>query len=71
MCHVQSLFNQKGHPSFFYCNWDDKDIGYLLKKISLLITMLFFLTRSDKKDIMGRNICEIRTKVLIWNINQQ
>lgn len=33
--------------------------------------MLCFLTRSDKKDIVGRNICKIYTKVLIWNVNQQ
>lgn len=68
-----SLFNQKGHPSFFYCMEDEEDNRLFTEKefskFSVLITMLICLRRSD--DIVERNICKICTKMQISGINYE
>lgn len=70
ICHMYSTpLNQKGHPSFFYCNWDDKYTGYLLKKNSYFNHYSLVSDKVRGKDIVERNICKIFTKVLTWNRN--
>lgn len=65
-----SLFNQKCHPSFFYCRKEEDNRLFTEKefsKFSVLITMLICLRRPD--DIVERNICKICIKMQIRGIN--
>lgn len=67
-----SPFNQKGHPSFFYCGGGDEEDNRLstekeFLKFSVLITMLLCLRRSD--DTVGRNICKLCIKMQIRGTN--